>query len=288
MKILILGYFHSKNTEGLYNILKFLKFQFEHLADCKDFTSYDMIISPVKPLEAYKWPSKKFIFGPHFGVYPSVLPVINSINNAEHNCVYIQPSDWVSNLFSPFITNMPVKTLSFPVDTEKFKALRVNPIGTNKVMIYFKNRNPHHLTMVHEFLCKKGFEIIIFDYSKRYNENDYLNALKNVAFVCWIGSHESQGFALQEALIMNVPLFVWNVKLLSDEWGGKRPDIAATSLSYWDDSCGSYFDDEKNMESCFELFYENLNSGVYQPHKFIESCVGVQVCAQRFLKLFIN
>lgn len=286
MKVLILGFFHNKNTEGLYKILKFLRFDYKHLADCADFTGYDIIISPNKPLEAYKWPSKKFIFGPHFGIYPSVLPLINSIDNRASNCIYIQPSEWVSNLFTPFVINMPVKTCSFPVDSEKFKAMRVNPINTNKVMIYFKNRNPQHLTIVKELLSKKGFEIILFDYTKRYNENDYINTLKNIEFVCWVGRHESQGFALQEALFMNVPLFVWNVKLLSDEWGGKRPDVRATTLSYWDNSCGSVFNDIENIELHFDLFYTNLNKGLYQPHNFIKSCVGVDACAQHFLKLF--
>jgi hypothetical protein len=288
-KALILGSFHKKNTDGLYKILSFLKIEFKHLPDLSDFsifTDYDIIISPCKPIDASKWPSKKFIFGPHFGVYPSVLPMINCINNCASNSVYVQPSNWVCDLFSPVVKSMPVKTLSFPVDTERFTDCRVNPLTSNKVMIYFKNRNPSCLTFMRDFLSKKGFEIVLFDYAKRYNENDYIQALRNVEFVCWIGSHESQGFGFQEALSMNVPLFVWNVKFLSDEWGGNRPQITATTLSYWDDSCGAFFDDIKNMESCFELFYANLKKGLFQPRDFIQSCIGTDACAARFLKLF--
>lgn len=285
MNVLVVGTFHEKNTKGLYKILNYLKYTFDHTNDCTDFTKYDVIISPSKPLEAHKWPTKKFIFGPHFGIYPSVFPSIHAINNSETNCVYVQPSDWVTALFYPHVINMPVKTLSFPIDTDLFKQSRVNPIETKKVMLYFKSRNPSCLSAAHTFLVKHGYEPVVFDYKKRYLENDYVNALQSVAFVFWVGCHESQGFAVQEALAMNVPLFVWNAKLLSDEWGSGRPDIRATSLSYWDDSCGSFFYDAKDMDAVFERFIVNYTKGAYQPHAFIHSQVGLEACAQRFLKL---
>ena len=50
-----------------------------------------------------------------------------------------------------------------------------------------------------------------------------------------LDAHESQGFAIQEALFA-IP-FVWNVSSMSQEEGARYQPIPATSIPYWDNSC---------------------------------------------------
>ena len=56
-----------------------------------------------------------------------------------------------------------------------------------------------------------------------------------------LDAHESQGFAIEEALSCNVPLLVWNVSSMSQEEGGNYQHIPATSIPYWDKRCGENF-----------------------------------------------
>ena len=40
-----------------------------------------------------------------------------------------------------------------------------------------------------------------------------------------LDAHESQGFAIEEALSCNVPLLVWNTKFMSQEYGSRYENI---------------------------------------------------------------
>ena len=63
---------------------------------------------------------------------------------------------------------------------------------------------------------------------KKYPEEEYIKYLQESKYGIWLGAHESQGFALEEALAINVPLLVWNVKYMSQEVRSNYKDIFAT------------------------------------------------------------
>ena len=85
---------------------------------------------------------KKFIFGPHFSVFPDNRLFI--INNQYNNAIYIQPSDWAAKTWINMKANtiLPIKPFAFPVDTERFKPSIHNYIK-HQVFIYFKARDPN-------------------------------------------------------------------------------------------------------------------------------------------------
>ena len=97
MKFLIVSpHFHHKNKIGLINILNYLQWSY-HFGNMNDINNYDIIYSPNSPIDVSKYPNKKFIFGPHFSVFPTNK--IKQINNIHNNSIYIQPSEWVVNLW---------------------------------------------------------------------------------------------------------------------------------------------------------------------------------------------
>jgi len=107
--------------------------------------------------------------------------------------------------------------------------------------------------------------------------------LQNSKFGIWLGRHESQGFALEEALSCNVPLLVWNVTSMNQEYGLNYPDIKATTIPYWDERCGEYFYDFEELDNTFNLFISKLDT--YKPREYVLENLSVEVCQEKFIDL---
>ena len=282
MKILIIGNLHHKNRKGIEMILKYLKWNYKYGAgNIDEIRNFDIIYSPSQPINTSLFPKKKFIFGPHFSVFPDNK--LSHINNNCNNSCYIQPSNWVINLWKTFNVDniIPLKVFYFPVNTEKFKPITNNE--RKKVFIYFKRRKNEELNVITSFLNNKNIEYKIFDYIKQYDEEDYLKYLQNSKYGIILGAHESQGFAIEEAFSCNVPLLIWNVKSINQEEGVNYPDIKATSIPYWDERCGEYFYDTNEFESKYEEFINKLDT--YKPREYVLENLSVEKCAENFNKL---
>ena len=120
----------------------------------------------------------------------------------------------------------------------------------------------------------------------KYNETEYLNCLQNAKYGIWLDAHESQGFALQEALSCNVPLLVWNVSSLNQDVGSNYPNFPATTLSYWNDNCGEVFYNYHEFLNKFNSFISNLNT--YTPRQFILDNLSIKKCEEKFIDLINN
>lgn len=271
--------FHSKNKMGLENILDHLKWSYAYGTE-NDIPDYDIIYSPAFPIDITKYPNKKFIFGPHFSIFPTNK--ITQINNIHKNAIYIQPSDWANEVWKHMEAEqiIPIKTFCFPVDTNKFNQVKKE---RNKVFIYFKRRQPSELKFIEDYLKKNNIEYVIFDYIKRYKEEDYISYLQDSKYGLILGAHESQGFAIEEALACNVPLLVWNTKYMSQEYGSNFKNIPCTSIPYWDNTCGEFFYEKEEFEHTFNSFIQNIES--YEPRKYVMEHLSVSKCAERFTNL---
>jgi len=281
MKILIIGNYHHKNKAGLEMILKYLKWDYKYgRININEVKYFDIIYSPGAPLNPIQFPNKKIIFGPHFSVFPDNK--LSYINNSLNNSCYIQPSEWAVNVWKHFNADkiLPIKSMCFPVDTNRFK-----PIDNerNNVFIYFKRRKVEELEYVKNFLNLNNISYKIFDYVKRYKETDYLSYLQKSKYGIIIDAHESQGFAIQEALSCNVPLLVWNVSNLNQEEGVNYPNLEASSIPYWDKRCGEYFYDKSEFENKYNEFISKL--GRYNPREYILDNLSVEKCSERFKEL---
>jgi hypothetical protein len=283
MKILILSSsFHIKNKNGIIAVLNYLKWQY-HFGNINDINNYDIIYSPGEPIDASKYPTKKFIFGPQFSVFPDNK--MNIINNKYNNSVYIQPSKWAADVWINMgIKHIPVLPLPFPVDTYKFNVKENTPM--DKVFVYFKRRKPSELHLLELFLKTKNITYRIFDYVKKYQEEDYLNYLQHSKFGIILDAHESQGFAIEEAMSCNVPLLVWNTRTMNQEFRSSYNEVPCTSIPYWDEICGEYFYDINELEEKYNTFIGKLDQ--YQPRQFILENLSVEKCAKKMETLIKN
>jgi glycosyltransferase involved in cell wall biosynthesis len=278
MRLLIIGNnFHHKNKNGLDMIIHYLSIEHKY-GSTHDIDDFDVIYSPYTPIDTSEYPTKKFIFGPQFSVFPDNK--LTLIKNTCHNSVYIQPSEWVKDVWADANRYLPIHSFPFPVDMGKFKP---NNEERNKVFLYIKRRHPNEIQFMKNFLHERKIEYVVFDYVKRYNENDYLTTLQQAKYGIILDAHESQGFAIQEAMSCNVPLLVWNVRTLNQEHGSNYPKVFATSIEYWDERCGEYFYEKEELSETFEKFQKKIEQ--YEPRKYIEENLSVEKCSERFVKL---
>ncbi len=278
MKILIYNKeLHHKNAFGLKQILDYLEYEYIFTKQQNiDISFYDIIYSPSHPIKELI--NTKIIYGPHFSVFPDEK--IKQIPNGQ-KAIYIQPSEWAKNVWENKI-QIPVKVFSFPVNTVKFSPTH-EIIERTKIFIYTKRRDPKHVNFICNFLKQNNMNYEFFDYLKRYNEEDYLKILQQSKYGIIIDAHESQGFALEEALSCNVPLLVWNVKTMNQEWNSKYQELPCTSIPYWDNRCGEYFYNQDEFIPIFTKFINKLNT--YKPREYIIENLSVESCAEKFTEL---
>ena len=286
MKILFINSgIHHKNLHFILNCKKIQVHTIHNVNEINNYNldDYDAVYSPCDPIDVSKYPNTKFIFGPQFSVFPdNKLACIKSKNS-----VYNLLSDWVINCWSKYTLceNLKLIKLPFGVDTERFKNTKTFH-EKNKVLLYFKHRSPTELYNIEKFLKEKSIDYTIFSYDQKYNENDYISYLQETKFGIWLDAHESQGFALQEALSINVPLLVWNVTSMNQEFGQNYNNIPSTTIPYWDERCGEYFYNLEDLEKTYNLFLSKLES--YKPREFILENLSFEVCEDKLIKTIEN
>jgi glycosyltransferase involved in cell wall biosynthesis len=283
MKVLFIeNGMHVKNLNALRKYDMFVISINHTNLDAINLHHFDIIYSPSCPIDVSKYPNSKFIFGPHFSVFPNKNQI--DLISGNKNVIYIQPSEWAKQAWTnnPICKNIRFETLPFGVDTDNFNQIK-SITERNNVFIYFKRRQPAELNFVIQFLNSRGITAKIFDYVHRYHENDYIDYLHDSKFGIWLDAHESQGFALEEALSCNVPLLVWDVVSMSQEYGSSYGNIQATTIPYWDERCGESFTNINDFELSFNKFINNLSN--YKPREYILENLSIEVCNKKFIEV---
>ena len=277
MRLLVIGNLHNKNRNALQ---KYRNIEITFSNDISLLNNFENIYSPSMPININLYRNKNIVYGPHFCVLPNGI-----LNRISINSKYLQPSDWVVNLWKEYEDGrkLDLCVCPFGVDTDRFNETNHEK---DKVFIYFKRRKPEELEYLRDFLGKKGINFRIFDYVSGYNEYEYLDYLQKSKYGIILDSHESQGFAIEEALSCNVPLMVWNVRTLSQEYGSNYPNTFATSIPYWDGRCGEYFYDKNELELSFNKFVSKVEKKEYKPREYVLENLSMEVCERRFMNLF--
>ena len=282
-RILLVGWLHHKNLNAL---IKYKGVEVVCVNDlpCESLDSFDLVYCPSTCVDVSLYPGVRFVFGPHFSVFPD-----ESQMDLIRGSVYIQPSQWVTDIWKSYecCRDVQLRILPFGVDTDLFRPLAeggtlFSVVKKNNVVVYFKRRKPEELQFVENILRYHRVSYRIFSYGS-YSETDYMEYLKGAKYGIWLDAHESQGFALEEALSMNVPLLVWNVRTMSQEYGSSYPEVAATTIPYWDESCGEVVYDWQDFEKVYSLFLSKLRS--YRPRDFVIKDLSIDVCCERFMDL---
>jgi hypothetical protein len=232
----------------------------------------------------------KVFFGPQFFVFP------NNFDHPLHKYTYDPKlffyntqSDWNYAVHKSFAPNLSLTYVVCPFGID-IDNITIVPKQRSKIMIYFKGRHPSLFEPVKNLVIEKRIYCTLVIYNN-YKEIDFKNALQETKFVIWVGCHETQGFALQETLASNVPILLWDVKSMYDEWNNAwcyAPykssgfPLNATSASIWSDQCGIKIYDASELESAYNEMNARLDS--FTPRKYMEEKNSLNAAFENFKK----
>lgn len=276
--------FHRKNRSGMIRMCEEANIDLTITTNPAEFAgAWEVVYIPCSYVDpAIFSPDTKIVYGPHNfvfveGIWKTPFP---------SNCYYNVLSDWVDELEREVGgIGMTTKKLPFPVDIDAFK-----PTDSSKTLdcfIYFKHRHSRDLALVVKEVESRNLTYKIVQYGS-YSEEEFMSTLHQSSFGIWVGSHESQGFALEEALACDVPLLVWNSTTMFDEHVGDSQSytdkrgvyaLRSTSHPYWDDSCGISVDTPDEIGPALE----RMRQMQFQPRAYIERTLSSAACMDRFV-----
>ena len=219
-------------------------------------------------------------------------PWLSNYNRPFEKSIYTCLSKYNKSIWEQFGTFcMPIVPLPFPVNVERFQP--DNSLKEFDCFVYFKSRDRKELQYIENYLQCNNLKYIVI-YCGKYKEEDYISILKKSKFGIWLGAHESQGFALEEALSMNVPLCVYNIESLNDEINGDgnhsyleykdNYDLSATSVPYWDNRCGILFYELNDINHNVMRMMNIYTS--FEPRNYILETLSPKACYERIIKSF--
>jgi len=292
MKIVFLHPGHHKNTDAIIRMCKKTNIELEFTTDfnrCKH-PNYDILISNQHFFNPDLIPETiKIIFGPQLFIFPSG-PIVGPLNQKwGTRCVDNTLSTWVETCYLDVAKSMVIPTGQFPfaVDTELFK-----PTEQPKqfdCLIYSKHRSPSLLDGIKMILNEKSITYKIIIYGS-YKESDYIELLHQCKFMVSLDAHESQGFALQEAMSCGIPLLVLDCKDVYDEYGTaifnkyKPLTLKATSVPYWDSRCGLKTVEMSGISGLIDEMIKTHET--FKPRDYILETLSEEVCMKRILDYF--
>jgi glycosyltransferase involved in cell wall biosynthesis len=289
MRVLLLnlGFIHKKNLDGFRAMCAYVK---ATLTEVKELRvgmdeAWDLVWIPYGAIHPSSFPlARRIILGPHNFVFPDAPWTMSKIEDqrASYNCL----SSWNRDAYLKLggVAGLDLVCLPYPVDTDRFRYNAT--LKTHDCLLYTKLRSTEEIKYVYKVLANLGLNYKVIKYGS-YTEEEYKEALDTCVFGVWVGRHESQGFALQEALSSDVPLVVWDVDSMGEEWMegdkpvyvGDKGEIKATAAPFWDARCGILVNRE-NLKEGVRFMKENWP--VYRARQFILQNLSVAACAARW------
>ena len=230
------------------------------------------------------WIDESYILGPNLFVMPED-DRSGVVLEAKYR-KYIQPSAWAADAWGPYLPQDKVAVWAVGIDTDEFPDISSEK-KTNDVLVYFKRRDPQALETCTDMLQREKLSYTVIEYGS-YGEAAYKHALAASRSCVWIGSHESQGIALEECLSSGVPVLVWDVQRFSDAdgWSGSGyPDFPVTTVPYWDGRCGDRVFSADDLRRQLPEFLARATEGAFEPREFVLENLSLEKQAREFLAL---
>lgn len=212
----------------------------------------------------------------------------------ETKAVYhLQNCKWAAQLYRR-LYGEKVRIWTMGVEHERFIPAR-NEEKRFDFLVYDKIRWPQN--DAYQNLCaycisvleQEGFSYKYIRYGNYPGgrESSYHQLLQQARAMLFLCENETQGFAYNEAMSMNVPLLAWD----SGKWWDPQrfkyglTDVAATSVPYWDKRCGEKFSGQDNFKIALKLFSERLAENDLNPRAYVLQHLRLEQGAKRYYEI---
>ena len=199
------------------------------------------------------------------------------------------PGAWMKEMWRPY-WDEPVAVWPVGIDTDRWQPHEPAEKPFD-VLLYDKVRWDHAryesslIEPIRGRLRQAGRSFREIRYGA-YRETEFEAALAECRAMVFLCEHETQGIAYQQALAAGVPILAW-------DRGGYWQDPAyfpdkvkfqpVTSVPYWDERCGRTFAAIEAFDDAWRRFWDELQSGRYDPRAYILDNLTLENCAQHYL-----
>lgn len=223
--------------------------------------------------------------------WPHPLDFANFENdyNLTHFLVH---SDWVLKFVSTPVVYKKCRfaTWAAGVDTDLWVPHGKNPKREIDVLVYIKIHwdFPMWESMlvlpILKYFASIGLNFEVVRYGS-YAPSRYLDLLCNSQALLYISPHESQGFAYQEALSCDVPVFAWDPGFWTDPSRANfgKTFVAATSVPFFSEDCGLRFSTLNEFEAAWPVFWNKCKSLGFSPRQYVLEKLSLRKSAQDML-----
>lgn len=219
----------------------------------------------------------KLIAGPNITVLPTDR---NKILLSSQIDVVLQPSDWTKDLYVFLCPELKDKIKVWAAGVEDFK-IENKFLDKDTVLVYKKNCPTALYNYVVKTLETQGFKVKTLQYGN-FQRNEYFQLLDTCKFMVYITESESQGLALHEAWMQNVPTLVWNQGFykINESQNFKTDKVSAPYLT---DQNGHFFSSQEDFNEKLEIFTKKITD--FNPredslNKFTDSKSALAYMAQ--------
>lgn len=216
------------------------------------------------------------IIGPNI----CTLPIDNNEVMSMDYKKIIVPSQWVKDLYLKWLPEDKICIWAVGIDTDLFYDTS-NEKKEIDCLIYFKRREESELNSVIKLLetNNQSYEIIRYG---SYDEESFIDTIKKSRYGIVIDKCESQGIAIEEMMSANLPLLIWDNIIWDDR--GEEFSVPATSVPYWDDTCGIKADTLEELVDKFETFITTLEK--FKPRNYILNNLSLDKSVEKLLKYY--
>lgn len=217
---------------------------------------------------------KKIVAGPNIVAFPEEATGIICDSAID---VILVPAQWVKDLW---VSLRPELESRINVWASGVQDPGMVPIMESKGLLIYKKHVPVELfDAVIRILNNKGISCVVLEYGS-FKQRDYFSLLGRVGGVLYLTESESQGLALAEAWIRNVPTLVWDRGLFQ---GGGHEWKGASSAPYLTDVCGMRFKGEKDFEVQLERFLATIKT--FHPQEYAREHFTDKKSAEQYLSI---
>ena len=243
------------------------------------------IIGKPQVLDKMDW-KNPILFGAAVFSHPSDDPHLFERRPVKKILV---PGAWMKELWKPF-WDETIAVWPVGIDTDRWHPAsaaqkRIDVLLYDKVMWDRERAQACLIEPIRESLRQAGRSFRDIRYGA-YRETEFEAALAECRTMIFLCEHETQGIAYQQALAAGVPILAW-------DRGGYWPDPAyfpdkvkfqpVTSVPYWDERCGRTFAAIEEFDGAWRRFWDEFQSGRYDPRPYILENLTLERCAQRYL-----